>query len=720
MRYCILSLLFGVATAGAVFLAGHVTGQTADPAPAAAVVRSVQSGAWSDAKTWDGGNVPGAGVKVLIRAGHAVRYDVKSDAVLRSLHIGGTLYFAHDRDTLLNVGLVKIQHGETLDESGFDCLPHPKDEPAANGGTAATAPGLSAPCLCCDGKPALLVGTPEQPIDSRYTAMIRLHYIDGMDKESCPAIVCCGGRMDFHGAPLSRTWVRLGADVTPRKGAVGEITLAEPVTGWKAGDRLIVTTSGRFGTKGSSTEETTIKTIDGTRVVLEQPLTLPHSGSGDHRSEVANLSRNVIVESANPDGLRGHTMYHRKSAGSISYAEFRHLGKEGVLGRYSLHFHMCGDTMRGSSIVGASIHHSKNRWITIHGTNYLVVRDCVGYQSTGHGFFLEDGTEVYNVLDRNLACQALEGKPLPRQVLPFDKNDGAGFWWANSQNTITRNVAVECKEYGFRYDASPRAGVVVAKTKYGEPGQKFDLVMNIRQPDGSRKAVDIRTMPFVRFEDNESHGHGFWGLNMGVGGVGGVGPDASTPFVIRNLKIWGVFGGFGVEAPNILIDGMTVDAGPAYAIRDSVYVAQDYRKVTFTARNQSPSTVEEYLAKGSLSRVRQPGWPMGNGDGGAKLQSSEVEVAKLNPVDKLPPQTVITHVRADGSRLLVRGNTADDGSVKRVLVNGQEARLLSGNHGEWQVTLDGIQPGLVTLSAHAEDEAGNVEITKHELAVVLR
>ena len=154
-------------------------------------------------------------------------------------------------------------------------------------------------------------------------------------------------------------------------------------------------------------------------------------GTGDYRGEIANLSRNVVVESADPAGVRGHTMYHRGSAGSISYAEFRHLGKEGVLGRYSLHYHLCGDTMRGSSVVGASIWDSANRWLTIHGTNYLVVRDCVGYQSVGHGFFMEDGTEVYNVLDRNLAVQAFRGKQLPKQMLPFDQNEGAGFWWAN-------------------------------------------------------------------------------------------------------------------------------------------------------------------------------------------------------------------------------------------------------------------------------------------------
>ena len=111
-------------------------------------------------------------------------------------------------------------------------------------------------------------------------------------------------------------------------------------------------------------------------------------------------------------------MFHKFSRGSISYAEFRHLGKEGKLGKYSLHFHRVGDSMRGSSVIGAAIWDSANRWITIHGTNRLVVRECVGYRSVGHGFFLEDGTEVENILDHNLAVQALEGKPLPEQVWP--------------------------------------------------------------------------------------------------------------------------------------------------------------------------------------------------------------------------------------------------------------------------------------------------------------
>ena len=103
-------------------------------------------------------------------------------------------------------------------------------------------------------------------------------------------------------------------------------------------------------------------------------------------------------------------MYHRNSTGGISYAEFRHLGKKGVLGKYPIHFHLVRDAMRGSGVVGASIWDSGNRFMAIHGTDYLLVRDCVGYQCVGHGFFLEDATEQYNVLDRNLAVQALGGQ----------------------------------------------------------------------------------------------------------------------------------------------------------------------------------------------------------------------------------------------------------------------------------------------------------------------
>ena len=142
---------------------------------------------------------PAAGARVQVRTGHTVRYDVTSDAVIRSIHVAGTLTFAPDRDTRLDVGLIKIQAGDDASEDGFDCDAHPgrtrrRRGPAGAGGR--------------HGRP------PDRP---EHTALIRLAYVDGMDRQTCPAIVCCGGRMDFHGAPMSRTWVKLGA--TAPKGA---------------------------------------------------------------------------------------------------------------------------------------------------------------------------------------------------------------------------------------------------------------------------------------------------------------------------------------------------------------------------------------------------------------------------------------------------------------------------------------------------------------------
>src|SRR5262245_8152626 len=305
---------------------------------------------------------------------------------------------------------------------------------------------------------------------------------------------------------------------------------------------------------------------------FDMPLVHDHAGEGEFRGEVANLSRNVVVESADPAGQRGHTMYHRGSAGAISYAEFRHLGKKDTLGRYSLHFHLCGNTMRGSSVIGASIWDSHNRWLTIHGTNYLVVRDNVGYKSVGHGYFLEDGTEVFNILDHNLAVAAREGKRLPKQVLPFDENEGAGFWWANSLNTFTRNVAADCDRYGFRFEATPTSAL--------------KLVFRVLQPDGSEKEVDIRTLPFVRFDGNEVHSSfGLYGVNLGEG-VRGVGPDAKHPFVVRNLKIWSVHYGLRPQVPSLLVEHAHINSH--YGVYHPNFVNHVYRDLTIRGAGTEP------------------------------------------------------------------------------------------------------------------------------------
>jgi len=77
----------------------------------------------------------------------------------------------------------------------------------------------------------------------------------------------------------------------------------------------------------------------------------------------------------------------------------------------------------------------------------------------------------------------------------------------------------------------------------------------------------------------------------------------------------------------------------------------------------------------------------------------------LSPVDDLPPATIITSV----SKGIVRGTTCDNGTVKRVLVNGREAKATAPNFAEWEIALEDLSK----VEAWAEDAAGNVETNHH-------
>ena len=182
--------------------------------------RTARSGPWSAAETWEASRLPQSGDFVQVRAGHVVTYDVDSSAALRMIHVAGTLSFAHDKSTLLVVGLIRIEPGETSTEDGFDG----QAEFSAHDAGGST--------------PALEIGTPDSPIPAEVKATIRLKHFPGTSEETLPAIIVCGGRWDVHGAPLVRTWVKLGAPAMPGD---SQIIPAEEMKDWRAGDRIIIT-----------------------------------------------------------------------------------------------------------------------------------------------------------------------------------------------------------------------------------------------------------------------------------------------------------------------------------------------------------------------------------------------------------------------------------------------------------------------------------------------
>jgi hypothetical protein len=57
------------------------------------------------------------------------------------------------------------------------------------------------------------------------------------------------------------------------------------------------------------------------------------------------------------------------------------------------------------------------------------------------------------------------------------------------------------------------------------------------------KSMDIRTLPFIRFQDNESHCQRRHAFNLGGGvpfgkpNVDGVGPDEKHPFIVQKMRL---------------------------------------------------------------------------------------------------------------------------------------------------------------------------------------
>jgi hypothetical protein len=124
--------------------------------------------------------------------------------------------------------------------------------------------------------------------------------------------------------------------------------------------------------------------------------------------------------------------------------------------------------------------------------------------------------------------------------------------------------------------------------------------------------------------------------------------------------------------------------------------AADLLKDGHTYRAQPPLTGDESV----VAEVTDLAWPQ-----------------LLDPVDDLPPATIILSVRRQGGTLLVKGVSHDNGVIRSVTVNGQDAQL------------DRIQPGLVDWTVHvplpkdgrvlaaAVDEAGNRETLAHVVFV---
>jgi hypothetical protein len=116
---------------------------------------------------------------------------------------------------------------------------------------------------------------------------------------------------------------------------------------------------------------------------------------------------------------------------------------------------------------------------------------------------------------------------------------------------------------------------------------------------------------------------------------------------------------------------------------------------------------KDFMADGHKYRTESPL----TGDESRVAETSDVAFPQLlDPIDDLPPMTVVTRVVRRDGKLLASGVASDNGEIRRVVVNGVAAKSTGVNFSEWQADLPTSDTEIV---AHAEDAAGNVEKLAH-------
>ena len=106
----------------------------------------------------------------------------------------------------------------------------------------------------------------------------------------------------------------------------------------------------------------------------------------------------------------GHVMVRQgfKEA-QIQGVEFKQLGQGGRIGHYPVHFHLAKSTAytgKKAFLKDSAVWDSMTRFAVIHGSHDVTLSRNVGFASIGHGYYLEDASEIDNRLCYNLGVSA--------------------------------------------------------------------------------------------------------------------------------------------------------------------------------------------------------------------------------------------------------------------------------------------------------------------------
>jgi G8 domain len=526
-------------------------------------VRSVQSGGWSSASTWTGGQVPTANHVVNIDPGHVVTIS-NTAATAYTTAVHGTLRFSTTVSTRLTVTNLMV-----MGDHGMPTM---------------TSVGL------------LEVGTSSNPVASNVTAEIVIANtpIGGSlpDPEQFGTGILNFGKMRMHGSVKTPTFLRLA--IEPRAGDT-TLVVEQPVSGWRAGDRLVIpdtrhikfneVVGGGWVNSQNQWEELTVQSIspDNRTISLTAPLQFNHLGARDLNNvlnflpHVGNLTRNVIVRSQSASGTRGHTISVHIADTDIRYALFRDLGRTkytplntttNAIGRYPIHLHHNRGplpspangyqfTLIGNAVDGGSAETQFKWGIAVHNSHYGFIQHNVVYNYNGSSIATEDGTESFNVFDHNFALRGM-GEP-NNSVSPARTamgTEAVGFWFRGANNYVTNNVAANFQNptteaaYGFVYQLRLLGNISVPNFKGANPGIAGEFTTR-----------NGNNMPILQFENNEAYGAMQGGFTYWW--ISSEDPNPFTgalPSIIKNLKLWNIYNKAVYHYPSqlVIFDGLII------------------------------------------------------------------------------------------------------------------------------------------------------------------
>ena len=302
--------------------------------------------------------------------------------------------------------------------------------------------------------------------------------------------ISVSGSISLHGKRYYRTWTRLAKTV-----AIGDrVMMVQNQVNWEPGQKIVlVTTAMKDSREWHQNEVLTVRGVVanpatgvGAAVYVNETIKYTHVANSGYQAEVGLLTRTIKIQGSATDsepkdldplnckftdrwvyndqarpcpnteltGFGGHVMVHSNGTGYVEGVQLYRMGQTNVLGRYPMHFHLLGNCPT-CYFRDSSVYRSFYRCVSVHGTNFLNVKENVAFDVTGYCYYLEDGVEHHNTISFNLAAHIHLLGPEPpsgggQTTNVYDQSDiltlpadvtASGFYITNVQNNIIGNAA---------------------------------------------------------------------------------------------------------------------------------------------------------------------------------------------------------------------------------------------------------------------------------------